>query len=63
LIQCGIQEPIWVIGVSALVPPFGFIAQVAHQHHPPSSGEYAKLFLKLKSARQRLRMERKSAAA
>jgi hypothetical protein len=25
----------------ALVVPLGFIAQVAHQHHPLSSGEYA----------------------
>ena len=31
-----------VIALSALVLPLGFIAQVADQHHPPSSGEYAK---------------------
>jgi hypothetical protein len=31
-----------VIALSALVLPLGFIAQVADQHHPRSSGEYAK---------------------
>jgi hypothetical protein len=37
------QEPMRVIALSALVLPLGFVAQVAHQHHPPSSGEYAKV--------------------
>jgi hypothetical protein len=37
------QEPMRVITLSALVLPLGFVAQVAHQHHPPSSGEYAKV--------------------
>ena len=32
-----------VIALSALVLPLGFIAQLAHQHHPPSAGEYAKV--------------------
>jgi hypothetical protein len=32
-----------VIALSALVLPLGFIAQVAPQHHPASSGEYAKV--------------------
>jgi hypothetical protein len=31
-----------VMALSALVLTLGFIAQVADQHHPPSSGEYAK---------------------
>ena len=43
LIHCGVQEPMRVIALSALVLPLGFIAQVAYQHHPPSSGEYAKV--------------------
>ena len=36
------QEPMRVIALSALVLPLGFIAQVADQHHAPSSGEYTK---------------------
>jgi hypothetical protein len=37
------QEPMRVIARSALVLPLGFVAQLAHQHHPPSAGEYAKV--------------------